>query len=335
MKKGFIYLMVVLSFLSCSQDKKESKKISQAEKKVEVPAAEKTMLKEVQNFFRSVSGSLIDVESNREMIELGKELYFETAMSKNNKISCNSCHNLDTYGVDNEPTSPGHDGTRGERNSPTTYYAALHFKQFWDGRAETVEEQAIGPILNPIEHGMASEADVLKNLETAGYKEKFIKVFGDKGFTYKNVGTAIGAFEKTLMPRSRFDDYIDGDWTALNEQEKKGYETFSDLGCMQCHGGVALGGTMFRKIGDVEPYETEDLGRYNVTKKNRDKYKFKVPGLRNVEKTAPYFHDGSVKTLDKAIELMAWHQLGEKITKQEIADVKAFLSTLTAKELKY
>jgi cytochrome c peroxidase len=337
MLKLMTVVILVMGVISCNKDKPaETKKAAEVKPAVEVPEAEKALLNEAKITFQSIQGPLIDVEKNADLIALGKKLYFEKALSINNTISCNSCHMLDKYGVDNEATSPGHDGTRGGRNSPTSYYAALHFKQFWDGRAADVEEQALGPILNPIEHGLKSEADAMKKINTPEYMAEFKKAFGsDTAFTYKNVGVAIGAFEKTLMPRSRFDDYLDGDWKALNDQEKKGLKSYIDIGCTQCHAGVALGGTSFRKLGEVEPYETKDEGRFEVTKKNRDKFKFKVPGLRNVEKTYPYFHDGSIKTLDEAIKLMAWHQLGEKIEDAEVADIKAFLSSLTAKELKF
>ena len=270
------------------------------------------------------------------LISLGKKLYNEKKLSINDTISCNSCHKLDAFGVDNEPTSPGHDGTRGDRNSPTVYNAALHFAQFWDGRAANVEEQAIGPILNPIEHGLASEADALNKLKAAGYEAEFEKAFANKNsFTYKNIGVAIGAYEKTLLTPSRFDDYLKGDIHALTPLERKGLSKFIEVGCTTCHNGVAIGGNSYQKLGVAEEYPTKDVGRFAITKDESDKQVFKVPSLRNIEKTHPYFHDGSLKTLDEVIPVMAKHQLGVELTSEDVSDIKAFLTSLTAKELKY
>jgi cytochrome c peroxidase len=279
-----------------------------------------------------------DAKKNKALVDLGKKLYFETKLSVNDKMSCNTCHNLDTYGVDNEPTSPGHEGKRGGRNSPSVYNSALHIAQFWDGRAADVEAQAIGPILNPIEMGMPSEAAVVEKIgKVEDYQKSFKQAFpkADPALTYKNIGVAIGAYERTLLTPSRFDDFLNGKYKALTEIEKKGLKRFVEIGCTSCHNGAAVGGSMYMKLGAVNEYKTEDLGRFEVTKDDADKYVFKVPSLRNVEKTAPYFHDGSIKTLDEAIKLMAWHQLGEKISEQDIAEIKAFLVSMTAAKPKY
>jgi cytochrome c peroxidase len=305
--------------------------------KKEITPADKELLKQAQEMFKVIPATLVDKTKEASKIALGEKLYFEKKLSINNTISCNSCHMLDKFGVDNEATSPGHDGTRGGRNSPSSYNAALHFRQFWDGRAKDVEEQALGPILNPIEHGLRTEKDAIEKISTPEYVAMFNKAFpGEKNpMLYKNIGRAIGAFERTLMTPSRFDDYLKGDIHALNEQERAGLETFMQVGCTSCHNGVAIGGTSYQKLGVVKKYPTKDLGRYEVTKKRRDKYKFKVPGLRNVTKTQPYFHDGSIKTLSEAIDVMAEYQLNKKLTKEEIASIKSFLSSLTAKELPY
>jgi cytochrome c peroxidase len=294
---------------------------------------DKALNKKANMFFKAVSPSLIDKDKYQDLISLGEKLYFEKKLSANGTISCNSCHMLDKFGVDNEPTSPGHDGTRGERNSPTVYNAGLNFAQFWDGRAKDLAEQAIGPILNPIEHGLKSEKEAISILKQAGYEKEFKAAKLD--LNYKNVGVAIAAFEKTLMTPSDFDDYLNGDIFALNDQERRGLKKFVEVGCTTCHNGENLGGTMYQKLGLVKKYKTEDLGRYKVTKKRRDKYKFKVPGLRNIAKTGPYLHDGSIKTLDEMIDIMAEYQLGKKLLIQDIKDIKAFLSTTTAKSLPY
>lgn len=291
------------------------------------------LLKQAQGQFQSLPETLIDKEKNADKIELGKKLYFEKKLSINDTISCNSCHNLKTFGVDNEKTSPGHDGTRGGRNSPTSLNAAMHFRQFWDGRAADVEEQALGPILNPIEHGLPDAKAAMKKINTDEYQAMFKKAGLD--FTYKNVGVAIGAFERTLITPSRFDDFLKGDVFALNDQERKGLKKYMEIGCTSCHGGAPMGGTSYQKLGVVKKYPTKDTGRHEVTKKRRDKFKFKVPGLRNVAKTAPYLHDGSIATLDEAIDMMAEYQLGKKLVREDIENIKAFLSSTTAKEVNY
>lgn len=293
---------------------------------------------QLKQFFESLPESIIDAQKNAALIALGKKLYLDPRLSVNDKISCNSCHSLSNYGVDSEPTSPGHEGKRGGRNSPTTFNAALHIAQFWDGRAGTVEEQALGPILNPIEMGMPSEDAVVKKLKAIDeYKKLFAEAFSDQKdpLIYKNIGVAIGAFERTLLTPSRFDDFLKGDQDALNESEKRGLKKFVHMGCVNCHNGVAIGGNSFRKIGLVVPYETSDMGRFEVTGIESDKKAFKVPSLRNIAQTGPYFHDGSVETLDEAIRLMAKHQLGrDHVGHGMIRDIKAFLGALTAKEAK-
>jgi len=265
-------------------------------------------------------------------VELGRRLYYEKRISKSQEISCNSCHQLDRFGVDGEPTSSGHKGQRGGRNSPTTLNAALHFAQFWDGRAPTVEEQAKGPVLNPIEMAMAGpEACVSVLASIPGYAPLFAAAFPDDPdpITYDNFARAVGAFERGLLTPSRFDAFLGGDLAALTDAEVAGLETFVQTGCPTCHAGSLLGGQMFQKIGLVHPYETKDLGRYDVTKQDADKHFFKVPSLRNVAKTGPYFHDGGVATLGEAIPLMGWHQLGRRLTPEEIASIEVFLGALT------
>lgn len=267
-----------------------------------------------------------------EKIELGRRLFYEPRISISRKLSCNSCHGLTTFGVDNEATSVGHDGQRGARNSPTVYNAALHFAQFWDGRAPTVEEQAKGPVLNPIEMGMPS-ADVVDEIITGipGYGPLFVAAFPgqDDPITYDNFAKAIGAFERRLVTPSRFDAFLGGQTDALSDAEVAGLATFMDTGCPTCHMTATVGGQMYQKLGLVHPFETKDLGRYDVTKQDADKYFFKVPSLRNVEKTGPWFHDGSVTTLSQAIELMGWHQLGKKLEPADVQSIETFLKTLT------
>jgi cytochrome c peroxidase len=269
-----------------------------------------------------------------ERVALGRMLYYDTRFSKNHDISCNSCHNLEAYGVDGQPTSPGHKGQRGDRNSPTVYNAAGHFRQFWDGRAADVEEQAKGPVLNPVEMAMPDEGRVLATIKSMPeYVDAFAKAFPeakDDPVTYDNFGIAIGAFERTLTTPSRFDQYLKGDPKALTDAEVVGFKAFVDNGCTTCHSGPLLGGRMYQKLGLFKPYpDQKDLGRFQVTQKEEDKLMFKVPSLRNIEKTGPYFHDGSVATLEKAVELMAWHQVGKKPDAATIASIVTFLKALT------
>ncbi len=269
-----------------------------------------------------------------EKIDLGRMLYYETRMSINNKLSCNSCHDLARYGVDNEPTSPGHEGKRGNRNSPTVYNAALHVSQFWDGRAEDVEEQAKGPVLNPVEMGMPDADYVVKVLRGIdGYAPLFEAAFpaDDDPIDYDNVARAIGAFERKLMTPSRFDDFLGGQLDALSDAEVAGLETFLDTGCTSCHMGAPVGGLIYQKLGLIHSYESADLGRYEVTQNEADKAVFKVPSLRNIEKTGPYFHDGSVGTLAEAVDLMAWHQLGRKLSDDDVQSIVTFLGSLTGR----
>jgi cytochrome c peroxidase len=273
-----------------------------------------------------------------EKVLLGQTLYFDKRLSKKENIACNSCHELNAYGVDNSPTSPGDDGVFGDRNSPTTLNAAFHFAQFWDGRAKDVEEQAGGPILNPIEMGMPDREFVITKISKIdGYKKMFEAAYpGEKNlFTYENVQKSIAAFERKLVTPSKLDAYINGDDKALTDQEKKGLQTFMGAGCTACHSGVVLGGTMFQKFGLMSNYwdltrsKKVDDGRFKVTKNDADKYIFKVPSLRNIEKTSPYFHDGSVASLDEAVKIIAKTQLNKDLSGQEINEIITFLKTLT------
>jgi cytochrome c peroxidase len=268
-----------------------------------------------------------------ERVALGKMLYFEPRLSKNQDISCNSCHKLDAFGVDGESTSDGHRKQKGGRNAPTVLNAALHFRQFWDGRAADVEEQATGPIQNPVE--MASdEKRVVQTLSSMPeYEGAFKKAFPDdkSPITLKNVGLAIGAFERKLLTPSRLDKFLAGDDSALSEGEKAGAATFAWAGCPACHMGVGIGGGLYQKAGLVKPWPSQkDEGRFVVTKRDDDRMLFKVPSLRNIEKTAPYFHDGSVARLDEAVRMMARHQLGKELTDEEVASIVTFLKALTA-----
>ncbi|HWQ52826.1 MAG TPA: cytochrome-c peroxidase [Bryobacteraceae bacterium] len=268
-----------------------------------------------------------------ERIVLGRMLYYETRLSKDKNISCNSCHNLATYGVDGEPTSGGHKGQRGDRNSPTVYNAAGHIAQFWDGRAPDVEEQAKGPVMNPVEMAMPSEDFVVATLKSIpGYVTAFKAAFpGQKDpVTFDNMGIAIGAFERKLITPARWDKFLKGDQAALTDDEKAGFKVFTSAGCQSCHSGALVGGALYQKLGIMRPYpDATDPGRFKVTKSESDRMMFKVPSLRNIAKTAPYFHNGKVATLEQAINQMNEYQLGNKLTDGEVKLVVAWLNSLT------
>ena len=266
-------------------------------------------------------------------IDLGRQLFFDPRLSKNQKISCNTCHLLDHYGVDGLPTSVGHRGQHGTRNSPTVYNAAGFFAQFWDGRADTVEQQATGPILNPVEMALASPDQAVKVLNSIPeYREAFKKSFPAEGnpVTFNNAAHAIGAFERRLITPSRWDEYLRGKQDALTVPELEGLKLFTNIGCMVCHTGEFVGGAMFQKVGIVEEWpDQRDQGRFVVTKQETDRMMFKVPTLRNVAKTAPYFHDGSVGTLDAAVRRMGRYQLGLTLSDQETSSIVTWLGSLT------
>lgn len=267
------------------------------------------------------------------LVQLGKMLYFEKRLSKNHDVSCNSCHMLDKGGVDGSATSSGHKAQKGGRNAPTVFNAALHTAQFWDGRAKDVEAQAKGPILNPIEMAMPNAEAVIAVINSMPeYVSAFQAAFPGQAspVTYDNLGIAIGAFERKLTTPGRFDAFLKGDDKALTEDEKAGLATFLDTGCASCHTGAAVGGGMFQKLGLVKPWpDLKDNGRFDATKDEADKFKFKVPSLRQIADTAPYFHDGSVKTLDEAVKLMAAHQLGKDLDEGKIKSIVTFLKALS------
>ncbi len=274
-----------------------------------------------------------------DMISLGEKLYFEEGISINETQSCNSCHPIDKKGAgaDHLKTGKGALGEFGPRNDPPTLNAGYQFAQFWDGRAGTLEEQSQGPPLNPIEMGMPDAESLVERLKNIKpYPEEFEKAFPDEEdpVTFDNFAKAIGAFERTLISKGRFDSFIGGDTQALTPREMEGMRSFIDEGCIQCHSGPNLGGMTFQKMGVFHDYDnTEDLGRYDVTNLEEDKYVFKVPMLRNVTLTAPYFHDGEVGNLAEAVDQMGFLQLDKKLNDEKINNILRFLTTLTDEEL--
>jgi cytochrome c peroxidase len=266
-------------------------------------------------------------------VNLGRKLYYDPRLSKNHDVSCNTCHLLDKYGIDGLPTSKGHQEQLGGRNAPTVYNAAGHISQFWDGRSPDIEDQAKGPPLNPVEMAMADDAAVELVLKSIpGYVSAFTAAFPEEEspVTYDNMARAIGAFERGLVTPSSFDDYLAGDDAALSELAQGGLTAFLDAGCGSCHSGTYVGGGMYQKLGLVKPWADDtDAGRFDVTGEEADRQVFKVPSLRNIAETGPYFHDGSVKTLNEAVRLMADHQLGIPVSNEQVISIIAFLNSLT------
>jgi cytochrome c peroxidase len=276
--------------------------------------------------------------ANPAMVELGKKLFFDPRLSKSGFISCNSCHNLSMGGSDNLTSSVGHNWHKGPINSPTVLNSSLNLAQFWDGRAKDLKEQAGGPIQNPGEMAFTHELAVKVLQSIPAYVDDFKKVFNADQIDLDKVTSAIAAFEETLVtPNSRFDKWLKGDNSALTKDELEGYELFKSSGCTNCHNGSAVGGNSFQKMGVIEPYKSTNpaVGRSAVTGKDADRFNFKVPTLRNVELTYPYFHDGAAATLSQAVETMGQIQLGKKFTEPENAKIVAFLKTLTGDQPKF
>jgi cytochrome c peroxidase len=267
-----------------------------------------------------------DNPMSQNKIELGKKLYFEPALSKSGNFSCNSCHNLGTWGVDNQQFSIGHKWQRGGRNAPTVLNAAFWSAQFWDGRAPLLEDQAKGPPLNPVEMASSDAQEVEARLKEAGYGSLFTDVFGPDSLNYDNMAKAIAAFERTLItPDSVFDLYVRGEG-EISAAARRGMKKVDEIGCTSCHSGPLFTNNSFQQFA----FGIDD-GRKSVTGKDEDDHLFRVQSWRNVAMTAPYFHDGTVKTLAKAVRIMASIQLDTRLPDADVDDIVAFLETLTGK----
>ncbi|MEM7307893.1 MAG: cytochrome-c peroxidase [Planctomycetota bacterium] len=278
-------------------------------------------------------------ELDARTVALGRRLFHEERLSADGTISCASCHALDEAGADGRRASVGVGGAVGDRNAPTVLNSALNFTQFWDGRARTLEEQVGGPLTHPSEMG-SSWNEILAFLNDDGsYAEEFHALWSG-GVTEKNVRHAIATFERTLLtPDSPFDHFLIGHVDAITQEAREGYQLFLDVGCISCHQGVNVGGNLFQRFGiasnffeDRGAIKESDLGRYNLTQRDQDAFKFRVPSLRNVARTAPYFHDGSVPTLAGAVRIMAKYQLGASLDDGEVDKIVAFLETLTGEQ---
>lgn len=278
-------------------------------------------------------------------VELGKTLFFDPRISSTGTVSCNSCHNVMEGGDDSRPNSFGVHGQQGGRGAPTVWNAAFISTQFWDGRAASLEDQAVGPVGNPIEMGMPSVDKALDRIrDIPEYQAMFKAAFKDGAINADNFAKAVAAYERTLItPDSAYDRYVKGNKKALSEAQVRGMQTFADLGCTSCHAGPNFSGPdmepgtgFFMKFPtfpgsqyDKQYNLVEDTGRHTVTGKEEDKHMWRVPTLRNIALTAPYFHNGAVKTLDEAVRVMAKTQLGKDLEKDQVADIVAFLESLS------
>jgi len=278
-----------------------------------------------------------DTTLDPQVVALGRRLFEDPRLSADDTISCSSCHDLDKAGADGRAVSIGIGGAVGDHNAPTVLNCGLNFRQFWDGRAASLEEQAGGPITNPKEMGSTWPQVLAKLRADPAYVRAFAEIYND-GVTEDNIRNAIATFERSLTtPGSRFDRYLEGDLDAITAEEVRGYELFLEIGCASCHQGMNVGGNLFQRFGvasnffeDRGDMKSGDLGRFNVTGEDSDRFRFKVPSLRNASKTAPYFHDGSVATLEQAVRIMAQYQLGIQIDSEDTRLIAAFIRTLEA-----
>jgi len=271
------------------------------------------------------------VPFDKNKAEIGKKLFFDKRLSRHKDISCNSCHKIKNYGVDNMPLSVGSGGVLDTpMNTPTVYNTVYNIAWFWNGRAETLSQQVIDAFLNPKEHNMSIKEIERIIKKDKWYRNRFLRVYKKEPDIY-DIADAISEYEKSLILPSRFDKYLKGDESAITSQERRGYLKFKIFGCITCHNGINIGGNSFQKIGifmsDIKI--KRGLDRYCVTKLESDKYVYKVPSLRNVAKTYPYFHDGSVKTLEDAILNMGRLNLGIELGQKDVLDIKAFLESLS------
>lgn len=267
---------------------------------------------------------------NKDKILLGQALFIDPMLSKDHTMSCMTCHDLKTNGAGTTAYTIGINGGKGKFNVPTVFNAVYNFRQFWDGRAKDLKEQALDPIKNPIEMGNTIKKLIYDLKANTKYKNLFIKAYPDEGITANSIADALASFQSILTtPFSKFDKYLRGEITILNPSELEGYKLFKEKGCISCHSGINIGGNLYNKFGIYEESNSSQLGRYRITGKERDKFVFKVPSLRNIAKTAPYMHDGRATSLKKAVDIMSRHQLGHPMLEKELSDIVSFLHTLT------
>lgn len=270
-----------------------------------------------------------NIAYNHSKAQLGKKLFRDPILSKDGTVACVTCHNLDSGGDDGMKFSIGIKGQEGNINSPTVLNAFFNFRQFWDGRAKDLKEQAAGPIENPVEMGHSLKEAVQKLKMNPEYSEQFTTLYPE-GVTVDTMLNAIAEFEKALItPNSPFDRYLNGDNNAISKEAKNGYALFKSKGCILCHNGINVGGNLYNKFGIYKASYSDHLGRYHITQREEDKYVFKVPSLRNIALTAPYMHDGRAESLKQAVIIMTQYQLGRYMEPEEIDAIVAFLESLT------
>lgn len=298
----------------------------------------KGLIKNANEIFGTIPDKMPGSENDTPaIINLGRKLYFDNRLSVNDNQSCNTCHNVlnKRAGVDNLNLSPGVFGKLGNRNTPTVLNAGFNIAQFWDGRVKKLEEQTRIPLFNPLQMAIPDERYLIDKISAIPeYKELFEKAFGEKSgkINFEQITVSLSAFQRTFRTSDRFDDFQRGKYKSLSSDEIKGLEIFLSVGCANCHKGPLLGGNSFQKIGVKKAYsDKEDTGRFKVTGNEEDLYVFKVPSLRNVALTAPYFHDGSINNLDVAVKRIAEIQLGKNLTEQDIEYIVSFLNALTDK----
>ncbi|MBL4614914.1 MAG: cytochrome-c peroxidase [Magnetovibrio sp.] len=275
-------------------------------------------------------------------VQLGELMFHDPRLSADDTISCASCHDLSHGGADGLAKPIGIGGAKGTINTPTVFNSAYNFTQFWDGRADSLEEQAAGPVHNPVEMGSTWPEVVAKLSQDQDMLSAFQKLYAD-GVTADNIVDAIATFERTLVTiNAPFDRYLKGDQTAISPQAIRGYKLFQSYGCVACHQGANVGGNMYQTMGTMGDYfgdrgniDASDLGRYQVTGREKDRHVFKVPSLRVVRHTAPYFHDGSAKTLQDAVRHMAKYQLGRELPEQDLDDIIKFLESLAGEYIRF
>ena len=326
-------MLCVIAFGCQPKEQKMADSAMEASRDSALWGRAKGFFKELPAVAESENNKITDAK-----VKLGQVLFYDPRISKSGKSSCNSCHNLANWGVDQLKASADSLDNPTGRNAPTVLNAALHNMQFWDGRALTIEEQAGKPILNQEEMAVPHLGFLINRLRNdSTYRTLFNEAFPGEMIpvSYSNMEKAIGAFERTLLTPSRFDGFMGGDFKALTREEKQGLSAFMDAGCATCHNGVGVGGGSMQRFGIFTDYRTlthsrmDDEGRLNITGDHSEKDIFKVPGLRNVDKTYPYFHDGSIASLDSAVKIMAAAELNKKLTAQEVGSIVAFLKTMT------
>jgi cytochrome c peroxidase len=311
-------------------DTQQSAEVAPSERGVSLAYANEELSPRVLRRFAPLEPSA--APANKELADLGRKLYYDPRLSKTGAVSCNTCHPLAQYGTTPTTVSTGILGRKGQRNAPSTYNAAGHFAQLWDGRSPSVEKQAVMPLENKDEMGMTAADVIAAVAQVADYRLEFAQVFPktEQPVSIEHIGLAIGAFEHGLVTPARWDRYLRGEQSVLNAEEKAGAKLFANLGCIVCHTGPYVGGSMFERLGARVPWPaSRDRGRKEVTGAVADDMVFKVPSLRNVAKTAPYFHDGSVATLNQAVRMMARHQLGIELDDSEARELEAWLGSLT------